>query len=115
MFTAVCAAVTLLGLRFCGVPFDWRYGLLIGYFAVMTGVLVWWQERSVGKASSFIRRFMAGLVGKLMGSLVLLAILVKTAPEDLIAPLALVFAGAYMAFLGFSVARLMTAVKRAAN
>lgn len=54
---------------------------------------------------------MAGLVIKLMGSLILLAILVKTGPAELVAPMTIIFVGLYVVFMGFSVARLMKAVK----
>ncbi len=110
---AVCAACMVGGLYLAQMPFDWRYGLLLGYFILVSFFLLLWQEGASGKANIFIRRFMAGLVFKLMGSLILLAILVKTAPAELIAPMTIIFVGLYVVFMGFSVARLMKAVKPA--
>jgi hypothetical protein len=108
---AACAACMVGGLYFTGKPFDWRYGLLLGYFILVTFFLLRWQEDSAGKTNIFIRRFMAGLVLKLMGSLILLAVLLKTAPGDLVAPLSIIFVALYVVFMGWSVARLMKVVK----
>jgi hypothetical protein len=108
---AACAACMVAGLFLTGRSFDWRYALLLGYFLIVSVFLLRWQEGAADRANIFVRRFMAGLVLKLMGSLILLAILVKTAPAELVAPLSIIFVGLYVAFMGFSVARLMNAVK----
>ena len=63
----------------------------------------------------FIRRFMAGLVIKLMGSLVLLAVLLKCAPETVDKPLTVVFAVLYLAYLAFSTVRLSNVLRPSKN
>ena len=108
---AACAACMVLALYFTGQPFDWRYGLLLAYFIAVSFLLLRWQEGAADKANIFIRRFMAGMVFKLMGSLILLAILVKTAPPGGVAPLSILFVGLYIAFMSFSVARLMKVIR----
>ena len=113
LFSALCAIATWCGLHFTGHAFTWHFALLLGYFAIVTLGLLYWQEGSAGQANIFIRRFMAGLVVKLMGSLILLAILVKTSPPHLTAPLGIVFACLYVAFLGYSVVRLSKVVRAA--
>ena len=99
------------GLYLAGKPFDWRYGLLLGYFIVVTSLLLRWQESGADKTNIFVRRFLAGLTIKLMGSVVLMVILVKTAPTELKMPLVITFVGLYVAFTTFSVSRLMKVVK----
>ncbi len=111
LFSTVIGALAYGGLYLTGHAFDWRFGLLLGYFTGVTALLLAWQESSAGTANIFIRRFMAGLVMKLMGSLILLAVLLKTAPKELTAPLAVVFSLMYLGYLGFSVVRLSGAVK----
>lgn len=111
LFSAACITCLVVGLRLAHLPFDPRFGLLMAYFILVTAVLLRWQEASAGRTNIFIRRFMAGLTIKLMGSLILLAVLVKTAPAALTAPLVIAFTGCYIAFMGFSVIRLMKAMR----
>lgn len=99
------------GLYLAGKPFDWRYGLLLGYFFIVTSLLLRWQESAADKTNVFVRRFLAGLTIKLMGSVVLMVILVKTAPAELTTPLVITFVGLYVAFTTFSVSRLMKLVR----
>ena len=99
------------GLYLAGRPFDWRYGLLLGYFFIVTSLLLRWQESAADKTNVFVRRFLAGLTIKLMGSVVLMVILVKTAPAELTTPLVITFVGLYVAFTTFSVSRLMKLVR----
>ena len=108
LFAAVCAAATWFGLRLLGLPFHWAYGLVVGYLATFTLVLHIWQERSMHTdPKGFVRRFMTGLVMKMLVSLFLLLAIVFLVPRDLALPLALCFAFLYLAFLGFSTARLV--------
>lgn len=55
----------------------------------------------------FIRRFMGGLVIKLLASLVLFFVLMKVVPAAMAAPLVAAFALLYLAFLGFGTAWLV--------
>ncbi len=108
---AACAACMVGGLYSAGKPFDWRYGLLLGYFIVVTFFLLRWQESAADQTNVFVRRFLTGLTIKLMGSVVLMVILVKTAPPELTTPMVILFVALYVAFTTFSVARLMKLVK----
>lgn len=99
------------GLHLAGKPFDWRYGLLLTYFILVTWLLLRWQEGVADQTSLFIRRFLMGLTIKLMGSVVLMVILVKTAPAELRTPMVIVFVGLYVMFTTFSVSRLMKVIR----
>lgn len=108
---AAGAACLVGGLYAAGRPFDWRYGLLLGYFILVTWLLLRWQESVADQTTVFIRRFLAGLIIKLMGSVVLMVILVKTAPAELITPMVITFVGLYVLFTTFSVSRLMKVIR----
>lgn len=85
-----------------GHAFTWPYVVILGWFAVISLVLLSWQERAWGPdVRPFIRRFMGGLVIKLLASLVLFFVLMKIVPGTITAPLAAAFALLYLAFLGF--------------
>lgn len=101
---AMCMAA---GLHLAGKPFDWRYGILLVYFILVSWLLLRWQENAADKTSVFIRRFMAGLIIKLMGSVILMVVLVKTSPDGTTIPLVITFVGLYVLFMAFSVSRLM--------
>ena len=108
---AASAACMVGGLHLAGQPFDWRYGLLLAYFILVTWLLLRWQESVADQTTVFIRRFLAGLTIKLMGSVVLMVILVKTAPAALKTPMVIVFVGLYVLFTTFSVSRLMKVIR----
>ncbi len=108
LFTAVCAGATWFGLRLLDLPFHWAYGAVIGYLAAFTLFLHRWQEGTMHTdPKGFVRRFMTGLVLKMLVSLFLLLAIVFLVPRELALPLALTFALLYLAFLGFSTARLV--------
>lgn len=108
---AAGAACIVGGLYLAGRPFDVRYALLLVYFILVTWLLLRWQERVAEQTTLFIRRFLTGLIIKLMGSVVLMVILVKTAPTVLKTPLVIVFVGLYVLFTTFSVSRLMKVIR----
>lgn len=101
----------MAGLYVAGKPFDWRYVLLLAFFIITSFLLLRWQESTAESTNIFIRRFMAGLTIKLMVSVVLMVILVKTAPPELTTPLVIAFVGLYVMFTTFSVSRLMKLVR----
>ena len=115
VFSSVCAIGTWAGLSLTGNVFTWHFAFLLGYFTLVTIGLLFWQEGSVKQTNMFIRRFMAGLVIKLMGSLVLLAVLLKISPDLVDKPLTVVFAILYLAYLAFSTVRLSTVLRPAKN
>lgn len=108
---AASAAAMVGGLYLAGLPFDWRYALLLTYFILVTWLLLRWQESVADQTTLFIRRFLTGLTIKLMGSVVLMVILVKTAPAELRTPMVIVFVGLYVLFTTFSVSRLMKVIR----
>ena len=112
-FSALCAAATWAGVFFTGNPFTWHFVFLLVYFTVVTLLMVMWQEKSAGQTNIFIRRFMGGLVMKLMGSLIVFAILLKIAPPEVDKPLTVAFAGLYAAYLTFSTIRLSRTMRTA--
>lgn len=87
--------------------------VLLVYFTAITLVLLSWQERrAVTDIKGFVRRFMLGMVMKLMGSLVLLFVLLRLAPKEITNPLTVAFALLYFAFLIFSTVRLTMILRR---
>ena len=113
VFSAACALATFGGLKALNIPFTWHFGFLLAYFMLVTFALLAWQERGTAQTNIFIRRFMAGLVIKLMGSLIVLAILLKVSPEEVDKPLSIAFVGLYLAYLVFSTARLARVMRTA--
>ncbi len=108
---AVCAAGMIGGLHLTGNPFDWRYMLLLAYFIIVSFFLLRWQESAADRTNIFVRRFMAGMTIKLMGSVVLMVILMKASPAEMTLPLIIIFVCFYVAFMSFSVARLMRIIR----
>ena len=113
LFSAACAVVTAVVLHFAGHPFTWPFAVVLGWFTLISLLLLTWQERALGPdVQPFIRRFMGGLVLKLLISLVLLIVLVKVVRVTPVAPLAATFALLYFAFLTFSTVRLAGLLRR---
>jgi len=108
LFSAVCTAATWFALRVTGYAFSWPFAAVLGWFAIISLVLLSWQERAWGTdVRPFIRRFMVGLVVKLLASLVLLFVLIRVVPQTMAAPLATAFALLYLVFLAFGTAWLI--------
>ena len=83
------------------------------YFAVLTYLLHRWQERGLeGRPMLFQQRFMAGLTIKMLLSLVLLVVLVLALPKEQVLSVAITFCALYLAYLGFSTARLVGMMRR---
>lgn len=114
LFSAAVALATWFTLYLSGRSFGWPYVVMLVYFASISLVLHAWQEQSAGDAKVFMRRFMTGLVVKLMLSLVLLVVLVVVLPTDAVKPITVVFVLLYLAFLGFSTARLVMLIRKTA-
>lgn len=108
LFALTCAGLTYGTLHLLGHPLHWAYAAVIGYLGLTTWLLHHWQEEAMHTdPKGFVRRFMTGLVVKMLVSLFLLLAIVFLVPGDLALPLALMFALLYLAFLGFSTARLV--------
>ena len=113
LFSALCALATWCGVYFTGHSFTWHFTFLLTFFTLVTFGLLTWQERSTARANIFIRRFMGGLVMKMLGSLIVFAILLKVAPAEVDKPLTVAFAGLYVAYLAFSTVRLSQVIRTA--
>ncbi len=107
-FSALVAAATYGVLTLLGLHPSWAYGALIALLGVATWLLHAWQEgQLLTDPKGFVRRFMLGLVLKMMMALLLIVLVVMVLPRALALPLALAFAIQYLAFLAFSTIRLM--------
>ena len=97
-----------------GLAFTWPYVAVLTWFSLVTLVLHLWQEGAAAiNIQGFIRRFMAGLVIKLLLSLMLLVVVAKKLPPEVERmPFVMAFALLYLAFLGFSTARLVAVLKQ---
>jgi len=108
LFSVVCTAATWFVLRITGHGFAWPFSVVLAWFTLISLVLLSWQERAWGAdARPFIRRFMGGLVIKLIVSLALLFLLIRLVPATMASALASAFALLYLAFLGFNTAWLV--------
>ncbi len=113
LFAAACAVVLWLVLFAVGVAFAPLHGMFIAWFTLLTIGLHLWQERGLASdPKGFVRRFMAGLMIKMVLSLGLLVVIILRTSQQAVAT-ALVFAVLYLAFLAFSTARLMALSKQA--
>ncbi|MBK9175306.1 MAG: hypothetical protein IPM46_02995 [Flavobacteriales bacterium] len=83
------------------------HGFMLAWFAMITIVLHLWQEHAmVADPKGFVRRFMAGLMLKMLLSLTVLVVLLLRAPTETVMPSGITFALLYLAFLAFSTVRL---------
>ncbi|MBK7944582.1 MAG: hypothetical protein IPJ85_04405 [Flavobacteriales bacterium] len=107
LFTA--AMGLLLWIAFYGLkqPLEPAHGIMLLWFAAITTALHLWQEHSMATdPKGFVRRFMAGLMLKMLLSLGVLVVLLIRAPKETVMPNGIAFALLYLAFLAFSTARL---------
>ena len=113
LFALVCAVLLAATLHLLGLPFHWAYGAVLGYLTLVTLLIHVWQERGdPADPKGQVRRYMTGLVVKMLLSLFLLLFVVVLSPKPLALPLALAFALLYLAFLGFSTARAANLLRR---
>lgn len=107
LFTAAMAVLmwfAFFGLRIAPEPL---HGFMLAWFAMITVVLHLWQEHAMAAdPKGFVRRFMAGLMLKMLLSLSVLVVLLLRAPADTVMPSGIAFALLYLAFLTFSTMRL---------
>lgn len=107
LFTA--AMGLLLWIAFYGFqqPLGPAHGIMLLWFAAITTALHLWQEHSMATdPKGFVRRFMAGLMLKMLLSLGVLVVVLIRAPKATVMPNGIAFALLYLAFLAFSTARL---------
>ncbi len=113
IFTLACAAVLVAVLYFAGVPVGRGHVAMLAYFALLTAILHAWQEHAmISDPKGFVNRFMGGLVIKMMATLLVLLIAVVLLPKQRILVYALPLIALYLAFLGFSTARLTARLRK---
>lgn len=101
---AVLGSIAFYGLRLALEPL---HGIMLGWFAMITIGLHLWQEHALANdPKGFVRRFMAGLMLKMLLSLAVLVVLLIRAPKETVMPAGIAFALLYLAFLAFSTVRL---------
>jgi len=112
LFSGICAAATWLIFNAIDRPFIWPYAVALGWFTIISLILLTWQDRSQGpNIQPFIRRFMGGMLIKLLVSLILLFVLVKSVSKEIVSPMASTFLLLYLAYLGFSTVWLVKRIR----
>lgn len=115
-FSVVCIAVHLLVLRQLAIPLAGAQWVPPLFFTVLSLVLLSWQEApGAADPKGAIRRFMAGMVLKMFGSLTLLVVVALLLPRAGRLAFAIAFMGYYLAHLAFAAARMTRAVSGPAN
>lgn len=112
-FSACCTLVLAGVLHLTHQPFGPVVMGTVVYFLSFTLLLHRWQEstlRSDPKTS--VRRFMTGLVIKMMVSLMVLLVTLLVLPREERLVFAMVFAGLYLAHLAFSTVRLQRLIRQ---
>lgn len=107
LFTAAMAVLLWLALFGLRVPFGPEHAIMLAWFALVTTALHLWQEHAMASdPKGFVRRFMGGLMLKMLLSLGVLVVLLLRAPKETLMVSGIVFAALYLAFLAFSTMRL---------
>lgn len=113
LFTTLCGAVLVAVLVAFGQTPTLFHGLALAYFAGLTWTLHRWQESGLDTdPQGMVRRFMTGLVMKMLFSLIMLVGLVLLAPPSVGMQLGVSFGALYLAFLTFSTVRLSALLRR---
>jgi hypothetical protein len=107
LFSAAMAVLLWLALFGLRVPFGPEHAIMLAWFALVTTALHLWQEHAMASdPKGFVRRFMGGLMLKMLLSLGVLVVLLLRAPKETLMVSGIVFAALYLAFLAFSTVRL---------
>jgi hypothetical protein len=107
LFTAAMAVLLWIALYGLRVPFEPLHAIMLAWFALVTASLHLWQEHAMATdPKGFVRRFMGGLMLKMLLSLGVLVVLLLRAPRETLMISGIAFAVLYLAFLGFSTVRL---------
>lgn len=113
LFTTACGGLMVALLLAFGQTPTLFHAAELAYFAGVTGVLHRWQESGLAiDPQGMVRRFMTGLVIKMLVSLLVLVVLVLIAPKHLAMQLGVGFGALYLAFLAFSTVRLSALLRR---
>ncbi|HRD53388.1 MAG TPA: hypothetical protein PKY96_12150 [Flavobacteriales bacterium] len=107
LFTAAVGLVLWLVFYGAQVPLERIHAFMLLWFAAITTALHLWQEHAMNTdPKGFVRRFMGGMMLKMLLSLGVLTVLLVRAPRETVLSTAIAFALLYLAFLGFSTVRL---------
>ena len=113
IFTVVCTVGLVAVLHLAHVPIGRGHAAMLAYFALLSAALHYWQESTLqSDPKRSVNRFMAGLVIKMMATLMVLLIAVILLPKARILPFTLPFIGLYLAYLAFSTARLTAQLRK---
>jgi len=113
LFTLVCAFATWLVYRYNGLRMGQAAWGMISYYMVLTVLLHAWQEGNRGISPQvLVRRYMAGLAIKMFLSLMVLVLLLFLLPREAVLHVVLTFILLYLAYLGFSTARMTMVLRR---
>ncbi|MFN3874402.1 MAG: hypothetical protein ACK4L7_00630 [Flavobacteriales bacterium] len=108
LFTSAMALLLWIALHGLGFALEPLHAMMLLWFAALTIALHLWQEHAMAAdPKGFARRFMAGLLLKMLLSLGVLLALLLRAPKDTLVPAGITFVLLYLAFLAFSTARLV--------
>ena len=115
LFTLACTLATWLVYRYAGLRMGQAAWGVISYYMVLTALLHAWQEggRDISP-QVLVRRYMAGLAIKMFLSLIVLVLLLFLLPKEAVLHVALTFILLYLAYLGFSTARMTMVLRRGA-
>lgn len=115
-FSLGCWAVHVLVLKQLGIPLAGAQWVPLVFFTFLSAGLLSWQEApGAADPKGAIRRFMAGMVLKMFGSLILLLVVALLLPKFERLAFAIAFMGYYLAHLAFAAARMTRAVSGPAS
>lgn len=113
LFTTVCAVLLVAVLYLAEVPPGRGHVGMLLYFGLLTAALHYWQESTLqSDPKKSVNRFMAGMMIKMMTTLMVLLVTVILLPKERVLPIALPFIALYLAFLAFSTVRLTTQLRK---
>ena len=113
LFTAVCAVLLVAVLYLAEVPPGRAHAGMLLYFGLLTAALHYWQESTLqSDPKKSVNRFMAGMMIKMMTTLMVLLVTVILLPKEKVLPIALPFIALYPAFLAFSTVRLTKQLRK---
>ncbi len=113
LFTLACSLVVWLAFWFTGNTMGQAVWGMISYFMLFSMALHAWQEHALRTdPKGFTTRYLAGLSIKMLVSLMVLVILLLLLPQGSKLPVVLTFILLYLAYLGFSTARMTMLLRR---
>ncbi len=113
LFTLFCSLLVWLITWWLKLPMGALQWGVISYFMSLTFLLHAWQESALERdPNGFVGRYFAGLTIKMFLSFGLLVLLLTSVERSARLPLAITFIVLYLAYLGFSTARMTFAIRK---